>query len=227
MMKYSKEEVIEKVRKCLTLAAGTTPEEAEVAMLHAQKLMAKYHIELAEVSLEEKPSENVKGEEVPKINLARPWVRRLAEVVAKNFRCTNYLSGYGNTWRAVFCGFETDAKVAREVFSASYKYIERAGENRAQRCNDRGQSSQGVKVSFCSGFVRGLADAYEAQIRTSSEMGLMVVAPQEALDIVANLQRKKIGFNQYARQDENYHAGYQEGYAYGSKRSIEDGSGNT
>lgn len=222
-MAFTKEQAMEKIRKCLNLAAGTVPEEAESALLQAQKLMAKYHISMAEITdMEgEEKAEKVIRSEVTNINLARPWVRELARTVSRNFRCTNYLSGRGNTWRCVMMGYETDVSVAQEVFKACYKYVERQGENRAQRMNDQGMSASGVKVNFCTGFVAGLKKAYEAQVRKHEELSLMVVVPKEATDFVATLETKSIGFRQTARRDAHYEEGFQAGYDYGNQRSIE------
>lgn len=224
-MAFTKEQAMEKIRKCLALAAGTVPTEAESALLQAQKLMAKYHISMAEITDMEGDSkeEKVVRKEVANINLARPWVRELASTIARNFRCTNYLSGHGSTWRCVMMGYETDASVAVEVFSSCQKYVERQGENRAQRMNDKGMSSAGVKASFCVGFVEGLKKAYEAQVRKHEELSLMVVVPKEATDYIATLETRSLGFRQRARRDEHFDAGYQTGYDYGNQRSLEDG----
>ena len=45
-----KEKIIEKIKKALALANNNkNPNEAQAAMLMAQKMMAKYHIEMQEV----------------------------------------------------------------------------------------------------------------------------------------------------------------------------------
>ena len=224
-MAFTREEILEKVRKCLALAAGTVPGEAEAAMLQAQKLMAKYHIAMAEVA---ETSGTYKEEAVVElrvdgINLARPWVRKLARIVAKNFRCCNYLLHWRTTIRAVMVGYETDAEAAKEVFIAAYKYAERAGENAAQRCNDKGFSSQGVKVNFCTGFVDGLEQAYSDQIAQEQSYALMVVVPEKAQDVINGITKEfEGGFQQHARRDSNYREGYSEGYDYGSRKQITD-----
>lgn len=45
--------VFEKIRKCLALAASPNPGEAETAMRHAKKLMAKYGLDSVDIAIAE------------------------------------------------------------------------------------------------------------------------------------------------------------------------------
>lgn len=62
-----KEKIIEKIKKALALANNNkNPNEAQAAMLMAQKMMAKYHIEMQELEEAEEPEIQQDGVEIKK-----------------------------------------------------------------------------------------------------------------------------------------------------------------
>ena len=74
-----------KIEKLLakTVENGCTMEEAAAAAKMVQKLIGKYHIELAEVSNE---TETADGE-VLDVKSVRKWEIRLVSAIARNMRC--------------------------------------------------------------------------------------------------------------------------------------------
>ena len=86
--------IIEKISNLLDLA-GNNPNENEAlaAALKAQELMAKYHVELAEVTRrgekEEIVTERCHADEV---NGMSKWKRTLAHIIAENFCCNKTFS---------------------------------------------------------------------------------------------------------------------------------------
>lgn len=221
----TREEQIEKVQKVLNLTSKNNNEhEVEAALLTAQKLMAKWHLTMADVAdsnPDEAKEEPIMRQHAHDISCARPWVRILAGVVAKNFRCVTYInSSRGKHW-CVFVGYETDVTVACDVFRAAFTFAERVSSNHAQLANDRGMSCSGIKVSYCNGFVRGLEEAYREQVRADASLALMVIVPEKAKAVLDGMGSFEAGIRQEYDRDEHYFAGKQKGYEYGSRKQLE------
>lgn len=69
--------VLDRIRKCLALAASPNPGEAETAMAHARKLMEKYGIEKADLEL----SEIGETEDIKASHLNSAWMASLIHTV--------------------------------------------------------------------------------------------------------------------------------------------------
>ena len=69
--------ILERIRKCLALAASPNPGEAETAMAHARKLMEKYGIEKADLEL----SEIGETESIKASHLSSAWMTSLTHTV--------------------------------------------------------------------------------------------------------------------------------------------------
>ncbi len=65
--------VLDRIRKCLALAASPNPGEAETAMAHARKLMEKYGIEKSDLEL----SEIGETEDIKASHLNSAWMSSL------------------------------------------------------------------------------------------------------------------------------------------------------
>ena len=171
----TKAEVLEKVNKLLALA-GNNPseEEAKAAMLKAQELMYKYHIE---------NPETVEDDKVVTVyfdlgkRTKTEFLLMLSVICADNFRSKTVHAGQ----RIYFMGFEPDAKAAMEVFvyllnfaGASYfRYF--AGRTRTY------QEDQDWRY----GFIVGLHQAFNN--RKGYE--LMLQVPQKVLEVFNSLNR--------------------------------------
>ena len=168
------EKIIEKIRKTLELSRNNpSEEEAKAAALMAQKLLAKYHIDMADVEAvdldKDEPIEEVYVD-LP----AKKWKYELATAVAQNFRCKHIY--YGKS-RVCFYGHKTDATVAADTF----KYLFDLGNILAGREVDRvfkqTGTSRNVYGSFCRGFAAGIKEALGEQCQA-----LMLVIPQDVSD---------------------------------------------
>lgn len=165
--------IIEKIKKVLELSKNNPSEnEAQAAALKAQELMAQYHISLAEVE-DIQDIENI-VEETVMVGNGKKWKYRLANVVARNFRCRTF---YYGTKIVVFYGYETDAKIAAETF----KYLFNTGHTKArkERAHYRKQGlwTEGVYNNFCTGFINGVGSVLDKQCTA-----LMIVVPKEVND---------------------------------------------
>ena len=85
----TREQVIEKVRKCLELAKSENEHEAFSAMQFARKLLAKHNLEMSDVEIEiENDSNEVINECV--FETKKKGILIIANVVAENFKCKSY-----------------------------------------------------------------------------------------------------------------------------------------
>lgn len=170
-MKETKQEMIEKIRKILALAENNPEKnEAIAAALHAQKLMAKYHIEQSELGQELK-EENIDSLECVLSGKTMKWRLGLAAIIGRNFRCRVYLNYAGNV---TFYGFEEDAKIAREVFISLYNIGVKLSNKMKREARKETGTASGVRNTFCLGFVDGIRAELEKQCTA-----LMIVVPKE------------------------------------------------
>lgn len=217
----TREEMIERVRKCLALSRSSNEAEAQAALAMAQKLLGRYHLSLAEVdAFAAKAADAHCRKLTTTVSGMREWVRRLAEVVARNFRCEVAFSATRNHC-VVLVGTPLDLQVAEEVLSVAVSVADRLGNNLSQRISDRGECSRGAKESFCRGFVAGLGQMYAEQVATEC-LGLMVIAPPEAQAWKASLQKAHMGFKTTALMDHQAYAeGIQRGRDFAGQRRLE------
>ena len=165
------EKIIQTIKKVLELSRNNpSEEEAKAAALKAQELLAKYHIDIAEVE----DIDTANAEEIVEISVdvpAKKWKYKLAHIVADNFRCKHFY--YGKSV-VVFYGHKTDAEVAAETF----KYLFDMGNRCAGRVVDKvfaqTGTSAGVYNSFVAGFCDGVSDALGKQCTA-----LMLVIPKD------------------------------------------------
>ena len=171
------EKIIQTIKKVLELSKNNPSEdEAKAAALKAQELLAKYHIDMAEIQ----GIDTDTVDEICEVRVDVPskkWKYVLADIVSDNFRCKHFY--YGKKI-LVFYGHNTDANVAAETF----KYLFHVGNIHAGRMVDKvfkdTGTSAGVYNSFVSGFCKGVKEALTKQCKE-----LMVIVPQDVKDSFA------------------------------------------
>ena len=222
------EKIIERIRKCLALAANNpSEEEAKAAALQAQKLLAKYNISMVDIEAMEKTEEEIVESAVwfrdCVKGVARAWKYELARIVAENFRCKHFF--YGRK-AAVFYGHETDAKAAAEV----YKYLFGMGDKLANRVtyrvlrayHKRGESAKvsGIYNSWVKGFLKGLEESLSQQCTA-----LMIVVPEDVVSSYAkkseNFKSINAGIQNTGFNPEAYRDGFTNGKSAMASRALE------
>jgi hypothetical protein len=153
----------------MTQENGASENEAMVAALKAQKLMAEYNLNIADI--ETKDEGATIAEEMFECGNGDKWKYGLANIIATNFRCKTYFMGKSHV---VFYGYESDAKIALDVF----KFLFNTGNKLADKCYyeyyKKGENTRGVKNSFLIGFCEGIKDVLGKQC-----VALMIVTPEE------------------------------------------------
>lgn len=165
--------VIRKVQKLLALAdesRNPSEEEAISASMKVQKLLAKYNLDIAAVTGEEKKEEI--EQVIADVGTGKKWKYTLANIVANSYCCKCF---YRGSEMIVFYGFRSDVLIARRVFmylfkvgnTLAAKHVKQRKENGAWRVD-------GVYNSFCQGFCDGVNSELQKNCRA-----LMLVTPKE------------------------------------------------
>ena len=180
---YDMDKMVEKISNLLDLA-NNNPNEHETlaAALKAQELMAKYHIELADLDhdagveiVEEVCSVDESGQSM--------WKVKLANIIAENFCCKVYHKEergiFTRTTRnyVVFYGYEHDAKIAKEVFTVLFNTGIKLARHEYYIAKNSGKYTKYVMNTYLMGFCEGIRDVLAKQCTA-----LMVVTPKEVID---------------------------------------------
>lgn len=185
-----------------TVENGATEAEAQAALLMAQKLMAKYNIELEQQT----GSKDFKCSlEETKVK-PNPRNNSLGNIIANSFAVKGII--YGGKW--AFFGREANAKAAAEALKFIHKTLE-AGIRRV--CAEHGLKSSERGAAFyynayALGFINGLKEAMAAQTKA-----LCVVVPE---DVNNKFNEKFPKLNQYRGKGMQYHHD-QDAYAQGQR----------
>ena len=176
------ERIIERIKKVLALAQNNPcEEEAKSAALQAQKLLAKYHLSMAEVEATDTTKEDPIEELSVTVGAGKKWKYTLADVVAKNFRCKHFYYGRGTI---VFYGHKVDTEIAAETFKYLFNLGHRLADSLRVKTYHETGSATGVYNSFVAGFCRGIQEALGSQC-----VALALVVPQDVKDSYKELTK--------------------------------------
>ena len=191
----NQEQVIEKIRKLLNLSQSSNENEAQSAMLMAQKLMAQYNIAMSQVEDAVEDHDVVEESADKKAHRTR-WKRALARCVADNFKCDMYMKGNGS-YATVFVGKKESLEICKAVYEAAVRFIDL---NFAKWWNMEGKwqgweelplfRSIRMKDSYARGFIHNLKEKFEAQKVTADKEGWGLVLVKDA-DVTAHMQAMK------------------------------------
>lgn len=173
-MAYTREQYIEKIKGLLAIANDTRADENEAiaAAAMAQKLMAKYNIDIASVETSDDDNEEIVSERID-LDGRYKWKYRLANIISKNFCCKTFVMGTN----IVFYGYKMHAETAKEVFKFLYDKGNKLSNNYYYKCMKEGRQTKGVKNTFILGYCDGIKEALDKQCTA-----LMLVTPKEVED---------------------------------------------
>lgn len=179
------DKVVEKIKKLLALTDSANEHEAKIAMLMAQKLMARHNLDIKDVVAKDK--ENV-CEIYAGTYGKRTWRRILAKVISKNFRCEHFYNNRGNKgFIVVFVGLLDDIKIAKSIYEFAISVIEKNQKRVYKELRMVGFETKGVKKSYAIGFVYGLDDSFEEQKdEMPEEYALVLQIPEVVIDFMEN-----------------------------------------
>ena len=175
-----------KIEKLLakTVENGCTIEEAAAAAKMVQKLIGKYHIELAEIGNETETADS----EILDVKSIRKWEIRLITTIAMNMRC-----------EAIVSHRYTDDSVNRKSFvyivgmDADRKAVILLYEKLRKICKVGMRKEQNYH-KFMYGNIKGIADSYGTgftqairEEMTKQAKALVLVKPKEVDDKIQEL----------------------------------------
>lgn len=174
-------QILDKISKALRLSENNSNEnEAQSAILAAQRLMAKYKISEEDINdflnENEKQDNQVIEEHAENETNNDKWKRRLMVTIAKNFRCDVY---YHNG-KLVIVGAKEDILISKRV----YLYAKQAILNSFKNFFNENYEPYAINSSirnkckreYALGFIKGLSEKFEKQ-KANSELALVVVNP--------------------------------------------------
>jgi hypothetical protein len=231
----SRERVIERIRGCLNIAQDTNfANEAETAMLKAQRLLVTYGLTMQDVAGERGAGLGGPGsEEVADAAVGEPsgrlpwWHRLLAGIIADNFRCAAYLrrsrSGAPGArqgpagFRSTVCliGRPADVEVAGEVYRFGVKAVAQSARRFTEQLPD-GVDGRRLRNDFVYGFLQGLKDKFAEQVERH-RWALVLTKDAQVEERVRGMRLRRaaparpgFGGDQEARQE-----GYRSGQEFG------------
>lgn len=211
------EKVIEKIRKLLAMTEenGASENEAIIAALKAQKLMAEYNLTVADVADEHEGKSEI-IEAAVDAGTKYKWKYGLVNIIAVNFCCKVYIVNKSNV---VFYGYKNHADVASEVFRFLFNTGNKLANNYYYKCMKDGRDTVGVKNTFLLGFCKGIEEVLGKQCRA-----LMLVTPKEVeesfKEIIAGSKSIKSTMK-INRDAQAYEDGKREGRFVANARSLE------
>lgn len=194
-----RESVLRKVRSCLRLGKSANAHEAAAALRHAQKLMAEYDIEHADVAEDEREpigeaSSERRGEHPPL------YVVALMNLIAHAFCVDTFTSALINRTQIVFVGPESRAAVASYAFTVLLRQLER--DRRAHLTRVRKSANRAARGDvFGSHWVRGAKQVIGDFVGEKDDRIEGYIAreyPSLRSVTVESRKNKSVGFNDIA-----------------------------
>jgi hypothetical protein len=179
--------IIEKIQKLLSLSESSNENEARVAMLKAQELLAKHKLSIQEVKDIEVINSKIKYHKSSTTFTKAKWKGRLASIIAENFGCYMYFSSC-RTNTIVFFGREEDIIVCNLVFEYALDCISSSVKRIQNKYKKDGLSVKGLENDYALGFIRGLTKQFDEQKKNNQEWGLVLVKDEEVVNAFENIK---------------------------------------
>lgn len=213
--------IADKIQKLLNLA-GNNPneEEAQAALLKAQKLMAQYNVDLE--SLGDGKKELKCSLELTKVK-ANPRDNQVYIIIANAFACKPIISCGRHL---MFFGREDNAKAAKSCMEFIHKIMEqgirRVCKEYGLKSSERGASD--IYNGYAKGFIEGLRETVGAQT-----VALAVVVPEDVKEAFSKRfpstkSYEGKGASLDPSYQDAYHQGKQDGRSAMDRRSLGKGA---
>lgn len=215
----TKEKATELVKKLLSLSESDNEHEAYDAMVKAQSIMLKYHLEQSMVQKAEIGSADHMATTIQFTRRSDPWVSALAALVVKNFRCKYYLDrvpGYNNIYIVNLIGETNDLKICNLTLKYAYESIISWTQNNKKAKKRMGYSAKEIKYNnngYALGFIKGLGKMFDEQVQTDKKYDIVLQTPQSVLDKMASLNLQTQSHLGMKYTKDNYGDGFEDGRA--------------
>ncbi|OPG98970.1 hypothetical protein B2I21_07380 [Chryseobacterium mucoviscidosis] len=176
------QDAIRKIQKALRLAENNTnAEEAQAAILMAQRLMLKRGIVASDIKSEQEQTKEAKELLIRK-NRIHWWEKRLHAIISDNFRCYSFYSAGSFLG---FLGLPEDVEIATEVYKFAEDAIKyHAGNYMKQKDISSRKFYNATKNDYVRGFLAGLNDKFIEQV--AQESFALVLVKHEVVETAYN-----------------------------------------
>jgi len=221
--------VIMKLQKLFALAEGNpNEEEANNAMLAAQRLMMQYNVAPKDIPV---TKDEVSRRVCYWIDRRFPWwYGVLAKLIGDNFRCRYFIGRRGRSHGVMFVGLPADTEIAGIVFNFIREQTVLLADKYARALYQKGTPMKGLRDEYTKGFLRGLEQGFNEQVYDNN-WGLMLVIHPVVQEYVDNLEvtESVTPYQPHVHPDEFARAvaqaqGYNDGREVG--KSTQDGNLN-
>lgn len=211
--------LVEKIKKLLALSESSNENEAKVAMLKAQELLAKHKLSMKEIKDYTIINISIK-EKVSNVSFRQgKWKAQLGSLIAENFGCYQYFKR-GTSRTIAFFGREEDILVCNIVLEYAVDCVASSVKRLRYQYSKDGYSTKGLENDYALGFIEGLGKMFEEQKKKNQEWGLVLVKDVEVVKAYENI--KFSGSINTSTQFQGYHEVYYQGKEDGEKFSITD-----
>ena len=219
--------VLEKVKKILALASNNpSEEEAQAAMLMAQRIMAENGITMTEVEGNHSFTDEVVDVPITQPHRTHWWYKILAMIIADNSRGEAYYYTVHQKSQIMLIGLKQDTEVATKVFNYAVdavryytaKYVEKV---KRDSVNNKLLDLNGIRNDYILGFLDGLKDKFKEQVEKNN-WGLILVKDNSVLKAVEKkgLQPGRKPVINFARSNNAYASGYRTGKEFETRERL-------
>lgn len=220
MNKFTKQQIVDKVKKLLSLSNGTNFEkEAVTAMNMARDLLAKYNMTIEDISVKTAAEENpIKA---MSYGADGAWQGSLAVVIADYCSCGAFhIKGGG----LMFIGMPYEIDICLYTYEIVYKQIEKMMKKKRRELRKEREETGRSRVDrrdssyYTRGYAKGIIDYLIQSLKSRKEyessMSLVVVRNKKIDDFMNSLTR----LNKVSRPASV--RGYYDGFKDGSTITI-------
>lgn len=210
--------ILDKIQALLqkTVENGASQSEAIEAAKAAQRLMAKYHVDIVDIQERE---ESIDQEVLP---VTRNWQKSLAAAIAENTCCRYAVSVHRRKAVVIFFGKEADRKTAVQMFSMFLSLIKKGIAETRQYCKTRFGDTDNVEARYANSYITAIQEELGKQCRALALIPSDEVSKkfQQMYKICTTSYKIKIRNTQAASAAST--RGYQDGKSAAMRRAVSE-----
>lgn len=220
-MSHDQSKIVRKIQLLLKKTTNNpSKEEAQTALLMAQRLMAEHGVSQSEINSYEDvtiPDKKVTRSDF-KFKRSTPWYKKeLSAVIASNFRCYNWISRNNSNSRIVFLGLEQDVELAKMTYEFACDAIKYGANQFVKELKKMKHISSvtAIKNDYMVGWLNGLKDQFKEQVNQNN-WGLVLVKDALVVKEYENMSFNK-GRSSHissSRNSDARNSGYRDGKGF-------------
>ncbi|CAH2213257.1 DUF2786 domain-containing protein [Tepidibacter aestuarii] len=211
--------IISKIKKLFALSESSNENEAKVALIKAQELLAKHKLSIKEIKEYQDTKTNVIENKTNVSFTKAKWKGRLAYVIAENFGCYSYFKTRRNNTVA-FMGKDEDVTVCTIVLEYAIDCINNTVKKLKYQYYKKYNTTKGLENDYALGFIAGLENAFEKQKISNQQWNLVLVKDPAVIDRYNDMKFK--GSVNTSTKFKGFNQVYEQGVEDGEKFSVTD-----